>query len=113
MGVTSSKVRMELLYDNPNPMTFQIVTTSFDLYIDDVFLGHATSDSLIKAQRKSTFTLPVTLNADMKNLFRNSWAMVMNKTVLVKAKGAITVKAAGIKKTLPLDYEGRHEMKLF
>jgi len=113
LGVASSTVRMDLVYDNPNPISFQILSSEFDLYVDDVFLGHATSDSLILAKRKTNFTLPVKLEADMKNLFRNSWSMVMNKTVLVKAKGTITVKAAGIKKLLPLEYEGRHEMKLF
>lgn len=113
LGVASSTVRMDLVYDNPNPISFQILSSEFDLYVDEVFLGHATSDSLIQAKRKTSFTLPVKLEADMKNLFRNSWSMLMNKTVLVKAKGTITVKAAGIKKLLPLEYEGRHEMKLF
>jgi len=113
LGVASSTVRMDLVYDNPNPISFQILSSEFDLYVDDVFLGHATSDSLIQAKRKTSFSLPVKLEADMKNLFRNSWSMMMNKTVLVKAKGTITVKAAGVKKMLPLEYEGRHEMKLF
>lgn len=113
LGVSSSVVRMELLYDNPNPIGFQVLSSSFDLYIDDVFLGHAGSDSLIQVPKKSSFVLPVVLKADMKNLFRNTWAMMMNSSVLVKAKGTVSVKAGGIKKIMPLNYEGRHEMRLF
>lgn len=113
LGVSSSVVRMELLYDNPNPIGFQVLSSAFDLYIDDVFLGHAGSDSLIQVPKKSSFVLPVVLKADMKNLFRNTWAMMMNSSVLVKAKGTVSVKAGGIKKIMPLNYEGRHEMRLF
>lgn len=113
MGLSTSTLKMDLVYRNPNNLRFQLMASSFDLYMEKVFLGHASSDSVIKVDKKSVFVLPITLEADMKYLFKNAWNMMLQETVWVQAKGTITLKAAGIQKSLPLNYEGRHAIKLF
>lgn len=113
LGFSESIIKMELVYTNPNRFGFQVKRTEVDVYVDDVYLGRAISDSLIKVDRKSDFVIPMTIKTDTKNLFKNSWSALLNKTVLIRATGTITAGVAGIFKTIPLTYEGRHETSLF
>ncbi len=113
MGFSESTIKMELVYNNPNRFGFQVRRTEADVYVDDVYLGKAISDTLIKVDRKSDFAIPIYIKTDMKNVFKNAWSAFTNKTVLVRATGTITAGVAGIYKTIPLVYEGRHEATLF
>jgi LEA14-like dessication related protein len=112
-GFSESTIKMELVYNNPNRFGFQVRKTECDVYVDDVYLGRAISDTLIKVDKKSDFAIPIYIKTDMKNLFKNAWIALTNKTVLVRATGTITAGVAGIYKTIPLSYEGRHEASLF
>lgn len=104
---------MDLVYYNPNKIGFQVKRTEADVYIDGVYLGKAISDTLIHVAKKSDFVIPMKIKTDMKNVMKNAWSAMTSKTVLVKAKGTIKAGVAGIFKTIPLDYEGRHEVSLF
>ncbi|HMP87549.1 MAG TPA: LEA type 2 family protein [Lacibacter sp.] len=112
-GLGESTVALNLVYRNPNKVGFQVRRTEADVYIDGVYLGKAVSDTLIKVDKKSDFEIPILVRTDMKNLVRNAWSALTNKTVLVTAKGTLTAGVAGVFKTIPLDFEGRHEMGLF
>lgn len=112
-GFSESIIKMELVYTNPNGFGFQVKRTEADVYVDDVYLGRAVSDTLIKVDRKSDFVIPMTIQTDTKNLVKNSWSALLNKTVLIRATGTITAGVAGIFRTIPLSYEGRHETSLF
>lgn len=113
IGFSESVVSMELVYNNPNRIGFQVKKTECDVYIDDVYLGRAISDTLINVAKKSDFVIPLKIKTDMKNVFKNAWSALTNKTVLVRATGTITAGVAGIFKTIPLAYEGRHETSMF
>lgn len=113
LGFSETTVSMDLVYYNPNKIGFQVKRTEADIYVDGVYLGKAVSDTLIKVVKMSDFVIPMQVKTDMKNLYKNAWSALSSKTVLVKAKGTITAGVAGVFKTIPLDYEGRHEMTLF
>ncbi len=113
MGMGETVVAMDLVYYNPNNIGFQIKRTEADVYVENVYLGKAISDTLIKVAKRSDFIIPIRIKADMKNLYKNAWSAFLNKSVLITAKGTITAGKAGIFKTIPLDYEGRHEISLF
>lgn len=104
---------MDLIYYNPNKFGFQVKSTEADVYVDGVYLGKAVSDTLIKVAKRSDFLIPMKIKTDMKNLYKNAFSAMANKSVLVKATGTITAGVAGIFKTVPLEYEGRHEFSLF
>lgn len=106
-------VTMDLIYYNPNRFGFQVKRTEADVYVDGVYLGRAISDTLIRVAKRSDFLIPMQIKTDMKNLYKNAWSAVANKSVLIKANGFITAGVAGIYKTVPLEYEGRHEFSLF
>lgn len=112
-GMAESTVTMDLVYYNPNKIGFQVKRTEADVYVDGVYLGKAISDTLIKVAKRSDFVIPLRIKADMKNVFKNAWSALSNKTVLIKANGTISAGVAGIFKSIPMNYEGRHEMGLF
>ncbi|XVJ65908.1 MAG: LEA type 2 family protein [Lacibacter sp.] len=113
LGFSETMVTMDLIYYNPNRFGFQVKRTEADVYVDGVYLGRAISDTLIRVAKRSDFLIPMQIKTDMKNLYKNAWSAVANKTVLIKANGFITAGVAGIYKTVPLEYEGRHEFSLF
>ncbi|WP_164972768.1 NDR1/HIN1-like protein [Lacibacter luteus] len=104
---------MELVYNNPNRIGFQVNHTEADVYVDDVFLGRALSDTLIKVARKSDFVIPLRIQTDMKNIFKNAWSAISSKEVTVRATGTIRAGVGGLFKTIPLAYEGKHEVGMF
>jgi len=112
LGLKESTLTMELLYYNPNKIGFEIQKSDIDIYIDGLYLGKSTSDSLIKVDKLSEFTIPISLNTDMKNVFKNAWNLLVHKSVLVKAKGTVNAGAIGLFKSFEVDYEGRHELTL-
>jgi LEA14-like dessication related protein len=113
MGMGETVVAMDLVYYNPNNIGFEVKRTEADVYVENIYLGKAVSDTLIKIAKRSDFIIPIRIKADMKNLYKNAWSAFINKSVLITAKGTITAGKAGIFKTIPLDYEGRHEISLF
>lgn len=113
MGMGETVVAMDLVYYNPNNIGFEVKRTEAEVYVENIYLGKAVSDTLIKIAKRSDFIIPIRIKADMKNLYKNAWSAFINKSVLITAKGTITAGKAGIFKTIPLDYEGRHEISLF
>lgn len=112
-GMDESTIVMDLVYYNPNKMGFQVKQTVADVYVNDVFLGKALSDTLIRVAKKSDFIIPIRIKANMKNVYKNAWTALANKSVLIKANGTITAGVWGVFKTFPLEYEGRHETSIF
>ena len=113
VGFGETTVSMDLIYYNPNRFGFQVRKTEADVYVDGVYLGKAISDTLIRVAKKSDFLIPMQIKTDMKNLYKNAFAALTNKSVLIRATGTITAGVAGVYKTVPLAYEGRHEFSLF
>ncbi len=113
IGLNETTVYMELLYNNPNRIGFRVSHTEADVYVDDVYLGRAFSDTLIKVARKSDFIIPLRIKTDMKNVFKNAWSALSSREVTVRASGVITAGVGGLYKTIPLAYEGKHEVGLF
>jgi LEA14-like dessication related protein len=110
IGLNETTVYMELLYNNPNRIGFQVEHTEADVYVDDVYLGRAYSDTLIRVARKADFAIPLRIKTDMKNLFKNAWSAISSRQVTVRANGTIRAGVGGLFKTIPLAYEGKHEL---
>lgn len=113
LGMTESDITMDLVYYNPNHIGFQVRRTEADVYVNNVYLGKAISDTLIKVARKSDFVIPLHIKTNMKNLLSNSWGLLTKDSVMVTASGTITAGVAGVFKTIPLTYEGKHAFSLF
>ncbi len=113
LGFSNSQVKLDLEYFNPNNFGLQLKRTELDIYINNTFLGHSSSDSLINIPRNNTFLLPIKFDADMKNLFKNAWNTMMGNEVTVKVTGKLKIGKANVFMSMPVDYEGKHKFSLF
>ena len=113
LGFSNSQVKLDLEYFNPNNFGLQLKRTELDIYINNTFLGHSSSDTLINIPRNNTFLLPIKFEADMKNLFKNAWTTMMGNEVTVKVTGKLKIGKANVFMSMPVDYEGKHKFSLF
>jgi LEA14-like dessication related protein len=112
-GFRESKVRMDIVYFNPNNFGVQFKKADCDIYIDKNYLGHFILDSLIHIPRKNDFRIPVVMNVDMKHIMKNAVNTLFNKEVLVTVKGTARVGKGGIFFRFPVSYEGKHQLSMF
>jgi LEA14-like dessication related protein len=113
MGFTTSRVTLDLQYYNPNNFGLQLRRTDLDIFINNTFLGHSSSDTLINIPRRDTFLLPIRFDTDMKNIFKNAFNTMMGNEVTVKVTGKVKVGKANVYMSMPVNYEGKHKFPLF
>ena len=105
LGFSSSSVKMDLVYFNPNNYGLQLKSTDLDIYINDVFMGHTSQEYQITIPRKEEFSIPLQMDVDMQNLFKNSLNIAMNNQVLVKLTGSVKVGKANVFISFPVNYQ--------
>lgn len=113
LGFSQSQVKMDLVYYNPNNFGLQLRRTDVDVFINNTFLGHTSSDTLIQIPRKETFLLPIKFDADMGTLLKNAWNTLVNQEVTIKVTGKIKVGKGNVFMSFPVNYEGKHSFSLF
>jgi LEA14-like dessication related protein len=112
VGISSSTVKMDLQYFNPNSFGLQLKKTEIDIYINDTYMGHTSQDHQVNIERKALFDFPVVVSIDMKNALKNGWNVLTKKEVKVKINGTIKVGKANTFISFPLKYEGMHAFSL-
>ncbi len=113
LGYSASRVILDLQYYNPNNFGLQLRRTELDIFINNNFLGHSTSDTLINISRRDTFLLPIRFDMDMKNALKNAWSTMIGNEVTVKVTGRIKLGKANVFMSMPVNYEGKHKFSLF
>lgn len=112
VGFASTKVKVDLVYYNPNNFGLQLKSTDLDVFIDGNYLGHTTQEFQIGISKLKDFTIPLAIDVDMKNVFKNGFATLFNKEVTVKVIGKVKVGKANVFRSLPVNYEGRHTFSM-
>lgn len=112
IGFSAAKLKVDLIYYNPNNFGLQLNRTDLDLYIDSSFLGHSAQNIQVAIPKRDVFTIPLEIDLDMKNLLKNGLTAFMNKEVLVRAIGKVKVGKAGIYKNINVDYSTRQTFSL-
>lgn len=113
LGFTTSQVKLDLQYFNPNNFGLQLKGTDLDIFINNNFLGHTESDTLINIPRRDTFLIPVKFDVDMKNALKNAWSSVTGNEVTVKVTGKVKMGKGNVFMSMPVKYEGKHKFSLF
>jgi len=112
-GASSSRVSMDLVYFNPNNYGVNLKKVDCDIYLDSILIGKFVLDTTMRIPRASEFTLPASLEVDMKSILKNSLSFLFNREVLIGAKGSTKVGKGGFYVTVPFTYEGKHKLNLF
>lgn len=110
LGLKNSTLSLNLLYFNPNKTGLKLKNADGKVWIDGDFLGTFIIDSLINILPRADFRLPVELELDMKNVFKNSIAAFLRNEVTLKITGMARVGKAGLFINYPVDYEGKQNL---
>jgi LEA14-like dessication related protein len=113
VGFASTTLKMDLVYFNPNNFGLELKKTDIDIFINDDFLGHTTQEYQISIPKKEEFSMPVSINLDMKNILRNSMNALFSNQVMVKITGSVKVGKANTFISFPIRYEGNQQFSLF
>ncbi len=109
LGFSSSTFKVELIYYNPNNYGVQLKRADLDIFIDGNFLGHTAQDYQIHIPRRGEFTLPLKIEVDMKNAYKNAFPALFGNEVLVKILGKVKLGKANVYKSFDVKYEGKQK----
>ena len=112
-GFDKTSLDMELVYFNPNNFGLDLKKVDADVYVDNHYLGKMNLDTSMHISKKSDFILPSKIALDVKEFYKNALTLMVSNEVLVTVKGTTRVGKAGIYKTVPFTYEGRHKLNFF
>lgn len=109
LGFSASVLKVDLVYYNPNNFGMELKRTELDIYVDSNLLGHSSQELQVAIPRKDVFTIPLKIDLDMKNLFKNGFITLLNKEITIRAVGDIKVGKAGVYKNFKVDYTTRQQ----
>ena len=113
IGASGSILSMDMNFFNPNKTGVKLKKVEADVYLNDTFLGHFRTDSLLRLKRKAEFALPVKLSIDLKNMLKYSLLILQNEAVVLKLNGKAKIGKAFIYVQHPFRYEGTHAISDF
>jgi LEA14-like dessication related protein len=113
LGTDKAKVSMDLVYFNPNNYGVNLKNVDCEIFLDSSLIGKFVLDTMMRIPKKSEFTLPATMEVDIKNIYKNSVSFFLGKDVQIGAKGTTKVGKGGLYVTIPFTYQGRHKLNLF
>lgn len=112
LGFATSTIKLELVYFNPNNFGLELKRTDLDIFINGTYLGHTAQEHQIHIPRKGVFDLPLLIDVDMKNAYKNALPALFGQEVLVKVTGSVKLGKANIFKSFPVNYEGKQQFSL-
>ena len=113
VGFASTTLKLDLIYYNPNNYGLQLKYTDLDIFLDNTYLGHSSQDYQISIPKLTEFSIPLSIEVDMKNLLKNALPTLFGKEVLVKVTGTVKLGKANVYKSFPVLYEGMQKFSVF
>jgi LEA14-like dessication related protein len=107
LSFAGAKLKVDLIYYNPNNFSLQLNRTDLDIFVDSTFLGHSSQTVQITVPKRNDFTLPLTVDLDVKNLLKNGLTGVssyFNRDVKIRFVGSVKLGKEGIYKSFKVDY---------
>src|SRR5665647_948463 len=91
LGFSSSSLKMDLIYYNPNNFGLELNRTDLDIFIDNNYLGRTSQEYQVSIPRREEFSIPIKIDVDMKNLLKNGFTTFLNNEVMIKVTGTVRV----------------------
>lgn len=112
LGFSTSTIKLDLIYYNPNNFGLELKRTDLDIYINGNLLGHTAQEYQIHIPKKGEFALPLSIEVDMKNAYKNALPALFGQEVLVKVTGKVKLGKANVYKSFPVNYEGKQKFSI-
>lgn len=104
------KISADLILNNPNKVKITISQIDIGIFAEDILLVKIDENNKLELSNSSNTTINIKGDIDVKNLekFLNQRGIAIllrNENISLKFKGAIEVKAYGIKDVIEINYE--------
>ena len=110
LGLQESFIAMDLFYFNPNNFKIQLKRAELDVFLENRFVGQTQLDTLLEIPARDSFSIPVNMGVNMKNLFPNLLILALKDEIEVKLEGSAKVSRSGITMNIPIHYTGKHKI---
>ncbi len=104
---------MDFVFFNPNSFPVDLKKVDCDVYLDSSYVGKFLLDTTMHIGGATEFTLPASLDVEMKNVLKNSLNLLMSNEVLIGARGTTRMGRGGFYLNIPFRYEGRQKLNIF
>jgi LEA14-like dessication related protein len=111
VGLAGSMVTLDIRYYNPNNFNGKLKQAEGDAWMDSTYLGHFVADSTVFIPANGEFLVPVRLVMDMKQIFKNSLAALLNEQVMLTITGNARAGRSGFYKNFSLNYKGKQNLR--
>ncbi len=111
VGMAGSLVTLDIRYHNPNNFNARLKQAEGDAWMDSTYLGHFVADSTVHIPANGEFLVPVRLVMDMKQIFKNSLAALLNEQVMLTITGSARAGRSGFYKNFSLNYKGKQNLR--
>ena len=82
-----------------------------NVYLNGNLLGKMCFNGCYGVPALDTFSLPVTINVDMKNVLPNAFQLLVNSEVNIKLSGNVKAGRHGVFINVPVNYEGKQDIR--
>ncbi len=110
MGRVESSVSFDLECFNPNRSGFVLKAAKGEAWLDSIFVGHFTVDSLVRIPAKGKFSVPVNLKVDMEYLLKHPISSLLRSEKWVRLEGKARVGRGIIFINYPIRYQGMQDL---
>ena len=112
LSLKQSEVTADMFYFNPNGFQLQLRRIDLDVYVENRHAGKTILDTLIIVPARDTFSFPVDMLVDMKNLFPNILSLLTKEEIGLRVEGKVRVGKAGIFINVPVKYSGSEAIRV-
>ena len=96
---------------NPNPFSLQLKRAEMDVSLNGKHAGHSLLDSTIFIPQKDTFYVPVSMQLDLRSIFSNALAVLLNQEATLSLDGRVRIKRGAVTFSRPFHYDGKEDLK--
>ena len=111
VGLVSSKMVLDLAFENPNRFGAKLKGAEGQAWIDTTYLGAFKVDTTIDLPAHSKFTVPVKLDVNMKKILKNSLSMLMRDQVDIRIEGTARASRSGVTRRFNIRYTGKQSIQ--
>ncbi len=110
-GLQKGKALMDISFYNPNRYKLKLKNADLEVFLNGARLGKMNVNKAVAIPRMDTFTVPVSIDVDLKNLLPNALQLAFSSDMSVKLQGNLKAGRHGVYKSVPVNYEGKQDIR--
>jgi LEA14-like dessication related protein len=99
-----------LKFYNPNPYSLKLLRAEIDVSLNGKHAGHSLLDSTIFIPGKDTFFIPVSMQLDLRSIFSNALAVLLEKQATISLDGRVKIRRGALTFNRPFHYDGKQDL---